>query len=159
MLSLLTLEKLVKLEFVSLYQLCEVLNVFTSDRKTSIDLVCLRSSAWSYFRAKDNPMFCSDCVRAIKGELCNETFVLSLPMPRVLNPNRFVKSSFGLLLLWTTKLYSSLRSSYKKATDNALYGQFLFDESRYALSVFFTGNHNLLSFDCPDIYRYIKVTR
>lgn len=96
MLALLTLNKLIKLEFVSLI----ALNSISEDSSDSFYDDC-HDALWQCESSKYSPLHSLS------------TFDIDRLAVSLARSNRFIKSSFALSLLWVAKYFSSLADSYK----------------------------------------------
>lgn len=156
MLALLTLSKLIKLEAVALYRLC-----VSKQYNQGVNLYDSITVSIYYFIAKLNDGWCSyaltNCLSTPDTLDFDETFTLNLPMPYITakagsgdavatidksndddrNPNRFIKSSFTLSLLWVAKLYSSFTpNSLTNACIFKAYTAFMRVFSKQMITVF-----------------------
>ena len=72
------------------------------------------------------------------------------------NPNRFIKSSFTLSLLWVAKFYRSLSDSYKRINENAALAASYSSYTAIPLSRLLCGFPNVWAWELPNSYRWFK---
>lgn len=113
MLALLTLSKLIKLEFAALDWLTTVKRCFFK----SWDKFYCDLHAYCLHRAHACYWGCLSTLPAFDqytSHVCDETFTLDLPVvPSPNNPNRFIRSSWILSLVWAAKFYRSIANRYQ----------------------------------------------
>jgi hypothetical protein len=156
MLSLFTLEKLVKLELVALRKIgsCIYQHITLSGiAKEPTDALRAELNDFALsvrLYAESIGFDISDAAMSIRSK------GFDVRTMQTANPNRFVKSSFALSLLWCAKFYRVITDSYGCMSKYQMDSHHYYFSCSYALSCLLSGLKLPLSHTTVNIDRWVK---